>query len=124
MPCSKVSNPAAESAVAELRNRLPEGVRLVSLGPADHLFAYYYRDPIPAVPWPQDAEHLPPDVEYFCFSHTADEPFWPAFAFEQVDEINCDHTLSSRERLMIVGRRLPSAAAVAEATGPNRRSRP
>jgi 4-amino-4-deoxy-L-arabinose transferase-like glycosyltransferase len=119
----KVSNPLTESAVAELRNKLPEATRLVSLGFADHLFAYYYRDSIPTVPWPEDAEDLPPDVEYFCFSYTADEPFWSTFAFEPVDEINCDRALSSKERVTIVGRRPPSAAAVAETTEPNRPSR-
>ncbi len=119
----RVSNPATEPAVAELKKKLPEGVRLVSLGPADPLFTYYYHDLMPMVPWPEDAESLAADVEYFCFNHTLEEPLWPAFPFEQVDEINCDRALLSRGRLTIVGRRLPPAPAVAHSSGPNQPTR-
>jgi hypothetical protein len=113
----RVSSPSMEPAVAELKRKLPQDVKLVSLGPADVLFVYYYRNPITPVPQPRSAEDLPAGTEYFCFSHTASEPFWPAFAFEQVDEINCDRTSSSRKRLTIVGRRLPTVPAVAESPG-------
>ena len=54
------------------------------------------------------------EIERLSFSSP-----WPAFAFEQVGEINCDRTLSSRERLMIVGRLPRNAAALAEAAAPN-----
>ena len=113
----RVSSPSLAPAVAELKRKLPEHVRLVSLGPADPLFAYYYRDSIAKVPRPQVAEEIPAETEYFCFYTNADDPFWPAFDFEQVGEINCDRTASSRQRLTIVGRRLPTVAAVAESSG-------
>ncbi len=118
----RVSNHRTESSVAELKTQLPSGKTLVSLGEADHLFAYYYRDPIPAVAWPQDVEHVPADVEYFCFNHTADDPYWPSFPFEQIATINCDRAEASTERFTIVGR-LPRETRVAStpAAGPTNR---
>jgi len=98
------SNTAAEAAVAELKKKLPEGTGLVSLGAVDHLFAYYYRDPVPLLPWSESPEALPPDVAYFCFTYRLDEPRWPSFPFQQVDAICCDSGIPSQDRLVIVGR--------------------
>lgn len=101
----RVSNFTTEPDVAALKRQLPAHARLVSLGPADPLFTYYYRDPIRAVPWPERADDLPDGVEYFCFARVADAPRWPDFPFQEVAEINCDRALASRGRLTIVGRR-------------------
>ena len=106
----RVSNFTTESAVASLKHALPKDATLVSLGPADPLFTYYYRDPIPAVPWPERAEALPEGVEYFCFSPAAGAPCWPAFPFEPIAEINCERSLASHPvRTTIVGRRCAPA---------------
>ncbi len=52
--------------VEELRVR--HGIHhLASLGPIYHRFAYYYRDPIPELPWPQSRKDVPEELEYFCF---------------------------------------------------------
>jgi 4-amino-4-deoxy-L-arabinose transferase-like glycosyltransferase len=112
----RVSSPSLAPAVAELKRKLPEHVRLVSLGPADPLFAYYYRDSITKLPRPQGAEEIPAETEYFCFCANADDRFWPDFDFEQVGEINCDRTPSSRNRLTIVGR-IPSTPYLAGREG-------
>lgn len=102
----RASNFTTGPAVAALKRQLPEGARLVSLGFADPLFTYYYGDPIPMVPWPKTPKDLPDEVDYFSFTHNAENPRWPDFAFEPVAEINCDRALASRGRLTIVGRRL------------------
>jgi len=76
---------------------------LVSLRRVYHRFAYCYGGEIPQVAWPQLAEDVPSDVEYFCFDKlpgyfdppdsresqggtTAPLPF----AWERVTEIACD----------------------------------
>ncbi len=101
----RASNFTTEPAVTSLKRELPKNATLVSLGPADHLFAYYYRDPIPSIPWPNGANALPEGTRYFCFSRSAQEPRWPDFPFEQIAEINCDRAHASRDRVTIVGRR-------------------
>jgi hypothetical protein len=111
---ARKSNTAAEPAVAELKTNLPKGVDLVSLGAVDHLFAYYYRDPLPALPWPKSPEAPPPDVEYFCFTYMVDDPCWPDFPFQQVDVICCDSSIPSQDRLVIVGRIPRNTAGPAE----------
>jgi hypothetical protein len=54
-------------AVANLKNDLPLGTRLVSFSPIEHRFAYYYHDPIAEIDWPLKVDDLPQDLEYFCF---------------------------------------------------------
>jgi hypothetical protein len=111
---ARTCNTAAEPAVAQLKRNLPAGTGLVSLGAVDHLFAYYYRDPIPALPWPEDCQDPPPGLEYFCFTYMVDDPCWPAFPFQQVDVVCCDSTIPSQDRLVIVGRIPRDAVALAE----------
>lgn len=111
---ARKSNTAAGPAVADLKRRLPKDAHLRSLGTVDHLFAYYYGDPVPRLPWPESPEALPPDVEYFCFTCPLDEPRWPAFPFQQLDVICCDSSVPSQDRLVIVGRIPRASATVAE----------
>jgi 4-amino-4-deoxy-L-arabinose transferase-like glycosyltransferase len=54
-------------AVAAVRRGLPEGARLVSLGPVHHRFAYHYQALIPRVSLGALHEGARGDVEYFCF---------------------------------------------------------
>ena len=115
------SDTTAESAVAELKTKLPEGKKLVSLGPADHLFAFCYGDPIPLLGWPQTANDLPAGVEYFCFALDGDAPARPAFDFEQLGIVQCDRTRGSQKRLMIVGK--VARAPAVETASPQGNSR-
>jgi hypothetical protein len=91
---------AAQLATFEHANRpLP----LVSLRRVYHRFAYCYGADIPQFAWPELAEDVPSDVEYFCFDKlpgyfdppdsresqrgtTAPLPF----AWERIAEIACD----------------------------------
>jgi len=111
---ARTCNTTAAPAVVQLKTSLPAGAGLVSLGPVDHLFAYYYRNPIPLLPWQEDCEEPPQGVEYFCFTYMLDEPCWPAFPFQQVDVICCDSTIPSQDRLVIVGRIPRNPAVLAE----------
>ncbi len=53
--------------VEQLKSDLPAAVKLVSFGPIEHRFAYYYQTFISELNWPKDANEVPRDVEYFCF---------------------------------------------------------
>ena len=59
--------------IAQLKDQLPPGTRLVSFSPVEHRFACYYRDPIAELDWPRTIDDLPPDVEYFCFMRQPDD---------------------------------------------------
>ena len=41
---------------------------MISLGPVDHRFAYFYETQIVEVAWPLKAVDVPLDAEYFCFT--------------------------------------------------------
>ena len=59
------SNPTDE--IVELADHIPTGTRLVSLNEIDHRFAYYYREPIDQIAWPQTVSDIPSNVDYFLF---------------------------------------------------------
>jgi hypothetical protein len=94
--------------VARLRRSLPADVQLVSFARAQHRFAYYYRTPIPMLPWPQCAAEVPTDVTYFCFDPQA--PNVPSggalpFEWEQIARLNTDSSERDvPEAFTVVGR--------------------
>jgi hypothetical protein len=76
-----------EGNVKRIRQELPVGTELVSLGQVHHAFAFFYENPIPIVPLNQD---LPNEHEYFCL-HTYDsDPPELQFDWEQIAVISCD----------------------------------
>jgi hypothetical protein len=96
-----------EGAVARLKQQLPPGARLVSLGQVSHVFAYHYGGLIPSAPWPTYTQPLVPGVEYFCFNQLHDESFEFPFAWEPVAVISLDRVHKAvPERTVVVGRRL------------------
>jgi len=76
--------------VAELKQKLPPDVRLVSFGPVHHLFAYHYRRPITLLPVPKPGQPLPADSEYFCFHSRVLSADKIPLAFETIAVIPCD----------------------------------
>ncbi|MBN1589844.1 MAG: glycosyltransferase family 39 protein [Pirellulales bacterium] len=76
--------------VAALKQALPADVRLVSLGPVHHLFAYHYGKPIEVLPVPKPGQSLPPDCEYFCYYNCALNEDDLTFSFETLAVIPCD----------------------------------
>lgn len=106
--------------VAQLKQRLPGDVRLVSLGRAHHPFVYYYGETIAWLDWPRPGEL--PDYEFFCFHsmHGRRKPL--PFAWEEIAVVRCDRYLRSNPvDLMVIGRRLPTVGGQAPGNGPNYR---
>jgi hypothetical protein len=94
-------------AIAELKEQLPAGTRLVSLGQISHLFAYHYGGLIPSIAWPSDTRPLAPGVEYFCFNQLDVESFEFLFPWEPVAVIRLDRSRRQvAERTVVVARRL------------------
>ena len=94
------------SAVARVKQQLPQGTRLVSFREANHLFAYHYRDPIEYHPWPEDAGDVDPQVDYFCFFTWARQEFPLPFEWDQVAVVSCHRTKTpDPDEIMIIGRR-------------------
>jgi 4-amino-4-deoxy-L-arabinose transferase-like glycosyltransferase len=92
--------------VAQVKERLPAGARLVSLGRAHHPFVYYYGQTIPWLDWPKQADVA--DYEYFCFHsmHGRRKPL--PFDWEEIAVVRCDRYLRANPvDAMIIGRRLP-----------------
>ena len=109
-----------EPVLADLRRRLPEGTRLVSLGPIAHRFAYFYEDPIPQLDWPTHLDEADPSP-YFCFDLHVGDNVWQRshgrgrrwaktqgmlpFAWEPVACIPCDPMRKNNASMtVIVGR--------------------
>jgi hypothetical protein len=87
--------------VAELKQKLPPDVKLISIGPIGHGFAYHYGQPI-EMRKPYEAA-CATGFTYFC---AAEEPRLD-FPWEKVAFINCDRNQSEHPKdKVIVGRRL------------------
>jgi 4-amino-4-deoxy-L-arabinose transferase-like glycosyltransferase len=105
------SVPVAES-VRQLKEQLPPGQALVSIGGhVDCLFPYYYGPPLIAPrPWPAPGSEPDPSLTYFCFNCPGDtRPALP-FAWREIAAINMDRNRQDRpERVVVVGMRLTTA---------------
>ncbi len=103
------------AAVAEARSALPRGTALVSIGPINHRFAYYWSDPIGLVSAePQDAAaaDIAPGA-YFCVNHDRGTELDLPFSWQQVASVGMDVYSDDSEQRVLIARRL-SAAADAE----------
>ena len=91
--------------IASVKEALPKGQRLVSLGAVDHRFVYYFKQPITLLPWPNDAATFDPDVSYFCFNLYGGRQ--PPFPWEEVAVVDC-HRFGHPQALrkVAVGRRI------------------
>ncbi len=101
--------------VQQLKHQLPPDSHLVSLGPVHHAFAFFYRQPIPIVPWP--VTKLPDGVDYFCLhTYEADPPELP-FEWTLLTVVSCDRFkgLPVPKDRVFIGKRV--AAGEAEAGG-------
>jgi hypothetical protein len=103
----------AES-VRQLKEKLPPGQPLVSIGGhVDCLFPYYYGPPmITPQAWPAPGSDPDPGLTYFCFnSPGGSRPSLP-FAWQELAAIPMDRNRLDRpERVVVVGMRLPDASS-------------
>lgn len=100
----------AAQAMKALKERLPRGQKLVSLGHTDSLFAYLHGLPFitpRTLPWAD------PGLPYFCFvSPGNSRPDLP-FDWEEIGAVSLDRNHHPEpERVVVVGRRLPLAVTL------------
>jgi hypothetical protein len=97
--------------IAAVAAHLPDDVQLVSIGPVDDVFLYYYGKPIKQLPLSEGLGHNEPPWTYFCMGCG---PEMPAFdrPYEKLGVVSveaayCDHP----HDVVIIGRRLAEATA-------------
>ena len=130
---SSWNNPTAQ--IIELKSHVPPFEKMVSLGPIDHRFDFYYNSPIKQLPWPTAEAPLPDDVEYFVFTRRPqDTPQERAagrgrswfttvgtvpFQWEELASINCNRMIRENPRCMIVlGRKIQPSRVAVDVTQP------
>ncbi|MGA2034627.1 MAG: glycosyltransferase family 39 protein [Thermoguttaceae bacterium] len=93
--------------IAAVKQRLPEGTRMVSLGPVDDRFLYYYGEPIRQLPAAAVAQEPPTDWSYFCMGPVTTPQPACDFAYETVGVVsnNAMRTEHPTE-FILIGRRL------------------
>ena len=104
------SENAAES-VRQLKEQLPPGQHLVSLGGhTAELFAYLYGEPIITPrPWPEDGNDQ--DLSYFCFMCPGNRMPQLPFAWKLIGIVSMDRNRRPvPETIVVVGFRLPVPA--------------
>ncbi len=100
---------AAETAAVAAR--VPDNVQLVSIGPVDDVFLYYYGKPIKRLPVSEGVGHKQPLWTYFCMGCG---PKMPAFdmPYETLGVVSVEAAYSDHPHdIVIVGRRLSEATA-------------
>lgn len=127
------NNPTAQ--VQELKSHLPAPTEIVSLGPIDHRFAFYYEQPIEQVPWPTADTPLPDDAEYFVFTRRPEDTpqersagrgrSWfttvgtVPFEWEELAVINCNRVVRQNPQCLIVlGRKIKPSRVAVDVTQP------
>lgn len=113
----QTSSNDTERQIAELKQQLPQGTKLVSVGLVEHIFPYYFRDPIRPIAQENLLQPWPVETSYFCFSEInhADQKF--PFPWTVIARITCDRTRVSPSRhTVIVGKRSDNFTTVRAAT--------
>jgi 4-amino-4-deoxy-L-arabinose transferase-like glycosyltransferase len=112
-------DPHSDQQIAQLRERLPRGIELISFGRVGTMFSYHWREPIQLVDLKlrEVPEDFPKEHEYFCFSWS--RPTSPRLPFPWRVEatIDCDRVADDTpENRVIVGRRLDAIAQLPDET--------
>ena len=100
-----------DAEIAAVAAGLPDGVELVSIGPVDDVFLYYYGKPIKQLPASAGLGHKEPPWTYFCMGCG---PNMPAFdmPYEKLGRVSVEAAYCENPHdIVIVGRRLPEATA-------------
>jgi 4-amino-4-deoxy-L-arabinose transferase-like glycosyltransferase len=108
--------PIPES-IAELKRQLPENAELVSIGPANPIFSYYYEQPIRQILCPSPQPPGAPPWTYFCIGDDVAGEVCD-FPYEKLTEVSTNPFLSREpSRAVIVGRRRGPAGDPSETAG-------
>jgi 4-amino-4-deoxy-L-arabinose transferase-like glycosyltransferase len=102
-----------DAEIAVVAARLPDDVQLVSIGPVDDVFLYYYGKPIKRLPLSEGLGHKAPPWTYFCMGCG---PNMPAFdmPYEKLGVVSVEASYSDHPHdVVIIGRRLPETTATA-----------
>ena len=98
--------PIGES-IARLNTKLPPDVHLVSIGPVDDIFIYYYAKPITRLPQDVGTKECEQPWEYFCMGCGPNLPK-VTFDYEKLAEVSVEAGYNDHPHdKVIVGRRLP-----------------
>ncbi len=110
------------AAMARLKQLLPAGGRLVSIGHVDALFAFYYGDLIEARPVPAAASNLPNTDEFLCYDSYNGSRLALPFPWTEVATVPMDRNRRRPpEREVVVVRRVRAGSGLASSDLPNRR---
>jgi 4-amino-4-deoxy-L-arabinose transferase-like glycosyltransferase len=97
--------------VATVAARVPEGVELVSIGPVDDVFLYYYGKPIRQLPAAEGVGHQARAWTYFCMGCGSYLPEVD-MPYEKLGAVSVEAAYSDQPHdVVIIGRRLPEATA-------------
>ena len=97
--------------VAAAAAAIPEGVELVSIGPINRVFLYYYGRPIRMLPADAGIGRGPRQWTWFCMNGGADMPRVDS-PYEKLGTISMETPYTDHPRhTVIIGRRLNDATA-------------
>ena len=103
---------ADETAV--LRALVPDDVQLVSIGPVDDVFIYYYAKPIKRIAASEGLGHGERDWTYFCMGCGSHLPEFD-LPYEKLGVVSVESAYNEHPHdVVIVGRRLPETTAAAQ----------
>jgi hypothetical protein len=100
-----------DAEIAAVAAQLPQGAELVSIGPVDDVFLYYYGRPIRQLPEVEGLGRTDPKWTWFCMGCGPNMPKFD-LPYEQLGKISVETAYSDHPHdVVIIGRRLSDATA-------------
>jgi len=97
--------------IAAVAARIPGDVELVSIGPVDDVFLYYYGKPIKRLAESEGMGHKEPTWTYFCMGCGSSVPEFD-MPYEKLGVVSVESAYSDHPQdVVIIGRRLPETTA-------------
>jgi hypothetical protein len=99
----------APRAIAELKEQLPPGTQLVSLGPAHHLFLFLYQQPVRELKFDDPTALDRAGTDYFCVWRwkLGEDPDRLPFEWRPITVISCDRNRRAHPvDAMLIGKRV------------------
>jgi hypothetical protein len=96
-----------DAEIAAVAAHMPKDVKLVSIGPVDPTFLYYYGKPIRQLPATEGTGHKERPWTYFCMGCGSRMPAFDR-PYEKLGVVSVQAVYSDNPRsVVIIGRRLP-----------------